>query len=244
MKKGPLPKIKDYENNQVTVDAIKLGRVRLAGREDILDMPHAHLNMNTIQTGSSMGALSQLVRCEVDTSFNNHVQVSFKPYLYHDLAALVRRFVQQLSALDDDDFEPFSPGARRASRDAPAGTGSPAGSLATNASKWGSTRGGGGAGKESKKKLDYKCLYLKLDPQIASSGEGFDVVKILSLLGVKKSESVCSAINEVFILNMERILKVVVKFSPHKRDEDREGETAAAPGPAAVVARGPGRMSR
>jgi hypothetical protein len=105
-------------------------------------------------------------------------------------------------------------------------------------------RGGGGGGRESKKKLDYRCLHFKLDPQIASGGDAFiergdDIVKILALLGVKRKESICSAINEVFILSMERVLKIVVRFTPmpHKRDS----ETGAG---AAQGTRGSVRISR
>ena len=82
-----------------------------------------------------------------------------------------------------------------------------------------------------------------LDPELRSAQAVhffvYDSIKILALLGVKRKESICSAINEVFILSMERVLKIVVRFTPmpHKRDS----ETGAG---AAQGTRGNVRISR
>ena len=102
------------------MDAPPDGRVRggysvgLRGAETIMYLPHAHIDLLSVQVGTDIGTLSRLIRCEFVSKFDHALQVSMDAFLYQFITDLVRRIKEASSSayLEEDEFEPFSPAAR------------------------------------------------------------------------------------------------------------------------------------
>ena len=214
----------------VNAENMKRGRVGLRGAETIMYLPHAHIDLLSVQVGTDIGTLSRLIRCEFVSKFDHALQVSMDAFLYQFITDLVRRIKEASSSayLEDDEFEPFSPAARPTSVGAhavgsalPAGAGGGAGGAILGASPANSvlnkTRHGsvvGGLPRKSKQSVDYKAEFLDLEPQIAvlNASEaqlGFDIVSILGRLGFNTREDIVGTTHKVFINVCERMLRAV-----------------------------------
>jgi hypothetical protein len=243
LRRGPLP---NFQDPLVTADTIKRRVVRLQGAESILLIPHCKLDLSSVQTGTAMGALSQLIACELDSNFNVPIQVSVDAYLYHWLTTLVLRFASaSSSSFEDDDFEPFSPAARTMSGTSeqvghgratggPTATDAPHLSSPPSSVNSNKIRGGGvavraGSREVKTRKHDYRCIYFKLEPQIAVMQEVTpDIITILGWFNITKRETICGTLHEVFINSIEKVLHAVVAANVSRTLSDNDTEDVAA----------------